>query len=154
MIHTPHSSTPIQTFHQPRTPQTLFFCGWGNPTKLWFQPFSHQLSTALIFLSTAQPPLSPWWRWSDAKAREVRGKRSLGSWSSLDLLEEMTFGRWIGLPECKSAKVLVEIYMHIMCIYIYTYVWAYMHVAYLHTPTSMYIYIYISKFSLVSEVFH
>lgn len=101
MIHTPHSSTPIQTFHQPRTPQTPFFWGWGNPTKYGKTIFP---STALIFYQPNHLSVH-----DDVEATlklvKSEGKGALDRGKLDTPGDDLWKMNWIALPECKSAKV-------------------------------------------------
>lgn len=162
MMHTPtHPSTPIQTFHQPRTPPKLFFLWVGKPHKIMGKPFSHQ--PALIFYQL----LNHLSVHDDVEAtlKLVRsaGKGALDPWNFLfSTLLEMTFGRvnWITGMQ-KVQKVLGRNIHTYHNVYIYIYMYGHICMLYnlhTHTLTSIHVYIYIyidiSKFSLLSEVFY
>ena len=126
-----------------KNPPNSFFWGWGNPTKYGKTIFP---STALIFYQLLNHLSVHDDVEATLKLVKSEGKGALDRGVPWTLLE-MTFGRWIGLPECKSAKVLVEIYIHIMCVYIYKYMGIYACCLFTHTYKHIHIYIYIYQSS-------
>lgn len=133
MIHTPHSSTPIQTFHQPRTPQTLFL-GVGKPHKIWenhfpikLPSFFYQLLNHLSVHDDVEATL---------KLVRSEGKGALDRWKFFrhswrwPLEDELDYQN-AKVPHSFGRNIHTYhmcIYGHICMLYIYTHLQAYIYI--------------------------